>query len=272
MSKASELHLKSKDPSYDTTRELAIDREPPQAQMLAKRADLTPMTMLDRAIASGAGVDVLEKLVGLQERWEANQNRRAYNAAIAAARAEMPVILKNREVDFTTSKGRTNYVYEDLAEIARTVDPILARHGLSYRWRTVSAGDDVTVTCVISHGAGHSEENSLSGKRDETGNKNPLQGIGSTVTFLQRYTLKSGLGLAAAKDDDGAAAGGGAEFVTEEQAKELEALCGQAGAKAATFLEWLRAENFAHIAARHYERAKKELNDKIAATAAKANQ
>jgi hypothetical protein len=142
--------------------------------------------------------------MNLQERWEANQARKAFDDAMAAAKAEIPTINKNRMVDFTGKTGvRTHYRHEDLGEIARTVDPILAKHGLSYRFRTASpVGEPVTVTCVISHRDGHSEENTLVGPRDESGNKNAIQSIGSTLSFLQRYTLKAGLGLAASYDDE----------------------------------------------------------------------
>jgi hypothetical protein len=61
----------------------------------------------------------------------------------------------------------------------------------------------VTVSCIISHRAGHSEENSLSARHDTSGNKNPIQALGSAVTYLQRYTLKAAVGVAAAADDDG---------------------------------------------------------------------
>ncbi len=166
---------------------------------------ITPMEMLDRAVSNGASIETLEKLMALQERWERNNARRAFDAAMALARAELPIIIKNREVDFTTAKGRTNYVYEDLASIAKAVDPILAKHGLAYRFRTTQDGGTVTVVCILSHRDGYSEENSLSAARDDSGNKNSIQGVGSTVTYLQRYTLKAGLGLSATKDDDAAA-------------------------------------------------------------------
>jgi hypothetical protein len=96
------------------------------------------MDMLNRAVSSGASLDMVEKLMTLQERWEANQARKAFDNAMAAAKAEIPNITKNREVDFTSQKGRTHYRYEDLGEIARVVSPILAKHGLSYRYRTTS--------------------------------------------------------------------------------------------------------------------------------------
>ena len=40
------------------------------------------------------------------------------------------------------------------------------------------------------------------GGADQSGNKNGFQAIGSAVTYLQRYTLKSALGLSAEVDDD----------------------------------------------------------------------
>src|SRR5690606_5138426 len=135
-----------------------------------------------------------------------DEARRAFDTAIAEAKGEIPVIRKNREVDFTSSKGRTHYRYEDFAEVARTVDPILRRHGLSYRFRVASPPNEpVTVTCILAHREGYAEEVTLTAGRDESGNKNHIQAISSTVTYLQRVTLKAALGLAAAEDDDGRA-------------------------------------------------------------------
>src|SRR5690606_38683655 len=97
-------------------------------------------------------------------------------------------------------------------------------HGLSYRFRTTSdLNQPVAVTCIVSHAAGHYEENTLSGPRDDSGNKIAIQQVGSTITFLQRYTLKAALGLAAAADDDdGRGAGNGDQtMITEEQVAHL---------------------------------------------------
>jgi hypothetical protein len=123
---------------------------------------------------------------------------------MAAAHGELPTILKNRAVDFTTSKGRTNYQYEDLSSVTQSVSPIFSKHGLSFRWRTNSDKPGaVSVTCIIAHAGGHSEETTLACQADVTGNKNDIQAIGSAVTYLQRYTLKAACGIAASVDDDG---------------------------------------------------------------------
>lgn len=178
---------------------------------VTQSAALTPMELMDKALSSGAGVDTLGKLMELQERWEQNQAKKAFDEAIAAAKAEIGPIKKNRHVGYDSKKaeaGRTEYSHEDFAEIAKQINPILATHGLSYRFRTASPPDAaVTVTCIISHRMGYSEENSLQAPRDTSGSKNPIQAIGSTVTYLQRYTLKAALGLAAENDDDGQQSG-----------------------------------------------------------------
>jgi len=163
---------------------------------------ITPMGMLEKALAGGAGIDVLERLMALSERWQVNQAQRAFSEALSSARGTMPFITKSNQVSY--GQGKTQYKYEDLAYVIEQVTPSLSQNGLSFRWRTDSDTPGyVTVTCILSHREGHSEENSLSGPYDTSGNKNAIQAIGSVVTYLQRYTLKASLGVAAGHDDDG---------------------------------------------------------------------
>jgi hypothetical protein len=223
----------------------------------AQHRSVTPMAMLDRALASGASLETLDKLFALQERWEASQARKAFDEAMAAAKAEIPVIAKNRTVDFTSTKGRTHYRYEDLAEIARTINPILGKYGLSYRFRTTAQPNEpVIVTCIISHRLGYFEENTLTGPRDESGQKNSLQQVGSTLSYLQRMTLKAALGLAAAEDDDGRAGGNSedAGAITEEQVAKVRSLIKETSTDEPAFLKWLDVEKVEDIPASQMKR------------------
>lgn len=230
-------------------------------------APATPMTLLENAVAAG-NIELAEKLMSLQERWEANQARKAFDAAMAAAKAEIPTISKNREVDFTSSKGRTHYRYEDLGEIARVVSPILARHGLSYRYRTTSnVNEPVTVTCIVSHRDGHYEENTLCAGRDESGNKNSIQAIGSTSTYLQRMTLKAALGLAVSNDDDGKASTQTVDdappppgAISEQQADNLRELLEAKGASLGAFLGWAKQKRLIDIPADQYDACVEGIN------------
>lgn len=205
---------------------------------------MTPMDMLNRAVSSGASLEMVEKLMDLQQRYEAVQARKSFDAAIADAKSEIPVIVRN-------ATGHNSKKYADFAAIASAVDPIISKHGLSYRFRTVQT-DRIAVTCIISHKAGHSEETTLSGPADTTGSKNAIQAIGSTLTYLQRYTLIQALGLAASNDDDGKTAAR-ADAITEEQADEIRELLEAKGANRAQFLKWAKVERVEDIPASHYE-------------------
>lgn len=218
---------------------------------------VTPYSLLDRAVASGASVETLTRLMELQERHERNQARKAFDEAMAAAKGEIGPIKKNREVDFTSAKGRTNYRHEDLAEVARTIDPVLRQHGLSYRFRTSSAiGEPVSVTCIVSHRLGHSEENTLQAGRDESGNKNSIQAVGSTITYLQRYALKAALGLAASNDDDGRPSDTrDNEPISSEQVAKIQALAEETKTSIPKLCALLKVESVPELTVVAYNRA-----------------
>ena len=244
----------------------ALEIQEPQGREVVADANnmITPMTMIDRALVSGAAPETLERLLALQERWEANQGRKAFDEAMAAAKAEIPTIRKNRTVDFTSSKGRTHYKHEDLAEIAETVNPILGKFGLSYRFKTTNAPNEpITVTCIITHRMGYFEETTLAGPRDDSGNKNALQQVGSTLTYLQRMTLKAALGLAASEDDDGQKSEAPPATITKEQREELQALIEQSGSDVPEFCEWAKIESLADLPSDRFLKSKNAVEARI---------
>jgi hypothetical protein len=227
---------------------VAEDREP-------SRVVMTPMEMLDRAVSQGANVETLSKLMDLQERWEANQARKAFERAMSEVKAELPRIIKNKTVDFTTQKGRTNYQYEDLASIMNQIGPVLSKHGLSVRYRTsAEPNQPITVTCIISHSMGHSEENTLMAGKDESGNKNSIQAIGSTVTYLQRYTIKAALGLAAGADDDGAKADASGP-ISEPERQVILTMIDETATDIAKFCEVFQIDSIANMPGTSFRRA-----------------
>jgi hypothetical protein len=218
-------------------------------------AAVTPMDMLNRAVSSGASLEMVEKLMTLQERWDASQARKAFDKAIAAAKAKITPIQRN-------AKGHNDKRYADFAAIAKVVDPILSEHGLSYRFRTAQS-DRISVTCILSHEAGHSEETTLTGPPDASGSKNAIQAIGSTLTYLQRYSLVQMLGLAAAADDDGKAGADG-DTISLEQVEELVALADEVGADKEAFCRYFKVGGFADITTKDFPRAVSALNKKRA--------
>jgi len=177
----------------------AVHQAPAIRAETALQATPTPADLLRMAVSSGADLDRLERLMSLQERWESNEARKAYNAAFADFKAEAVRIIKNREVTDGPLKGKA---YAELHSVVDAVTPALSRHGLSASWRlTKDAKDWMEVTCTLSHVGGHSESVSMGGPPDAGGAKNLIQQRGSTKTYLERYTLKAILGIAEGGDD-----------------------------------------------------------------------
>lgn len=178
---------------------------------------VTPMAMLQMAIEQGADLDKLEKLMDMKDRHEASEARKSYVVAMNQFRANCPTIAKTRT-------GH-NIKYAGLAETIEQIKGVLTDCGLSHSWRTGQENNGISVTCCVTHSMGHQECTMMSAPADDSGKKNKIQAIASTVSYLERYTLYAILGLASAEmDDDGNLAGAKVEYITPEQIAELEAL------------------------------------------------
>ncbi len=183
---------------------------------------VTPMELLSAAVTQGADTSKLEKLMELQERWEANEARKAFVVAMAKFKENPPKIVKDKQVAFLDVK----YKHAELDQVSGKIGLALSLVGISHRWNVEQAAGAIRVTCILTHVQGHSESVTLEGVADQSGKKNAVQGIGSTVAYLERYTLLAATGLATGEDDnDGAGTGTAAlEFITEaHDATELKA-------------------------------------------------
>lgn len=172
--------------------------------------EASPFGMMLTALGRGASLELVESAMKLQERWEANEARKAFVQAMADFKAEPLEIFKRKQVGYTTDKGGfVGYKHAELSHITDVVVPAMARHGLSHRWDLQQGGGRIVVICTITHRLGHSESVSLDGSPDSSGKKNCIQQVASTITYLQRYTLLASTGLATKDDadDDGKGAG-----------------------------------------------------------------
>lgn len=240
-----------------------------QNQVVQHGNSVTPMQLLSIAVSSGADTEKLKDLMALQERWEANQAKKAFDAAISKARAKIKPIVKTAHVSYQGRNGgaATDYFHETLDAIATQIDPILGEFGLSYRYRSKLENAALHVTCIIAHEDGHSEETTLAGSPDTSGSKNNYQAIGSAATYLQRYTLKLALGLSAAKDDDAQSATNQAsqdvEYINEEQIGDLMTLINNSGYPLQEFCKIGRVDKLHEIRADRFQAAKNRLLKEI---------
>lgn len=185
----------------------------------------TPADLLRVAMERGANMDLMERLMALQERHEANEARKAFVDNMAAFKCEPLDIFKRKEVGYKTQDGGfVGYKHAELSDVVAVVVPALARNGFSHRWDVKQEQGRVFVTCIVTHRAGHSESLTMDAAPDDSGKKNKLQQVASTVTYLQRYTLLGITGTAAKGMDDDGAGSGEEEGAGDEQSELLESL------------------------------------------------
>jgi len=201
----------------DTTTELI--EQPQQAMQITPPTNTTPAQLLAIAVQRGADIAQLERLMALQERFEANEARKAYHDAVSAFRAEPIEIFKRKGVGYETNDGNfVGYKHAELSDVTDAIAPMLAKHGLSYRWDERVEGKTVHCTCIVSHRLGHEERGQpLPGPFDDSGKKNQIQQLGSTLTYLRRYTLLGVLGLSTKGEDNDGAGGDGDDAPTVKE-------------------------------------------------------
>lgn len=177
-----------------------------------------PSQLLSQAIDKGIDIAGLEKLMDLQERWERNRAKALFFEALALFQSRVPKIEK-------TSQGY-GYLYAKLGEIDKTIKQSMEDCGLSKRWTISEDGDKVTVVCVITHVAGHSESSAIGPVSwdllEKTKQMNGLQHRAAVIQYLQRYTCIAALGLTTADEDTDAQTP--PEVISETQAADLDAL------------------------------------------------
>lgn len=178
----------------------ALELKKPNGVESMTVSSATPMDLLEMAVSKDLSIEKLQQLMELQLKWEANEARKAFVSAMNAFKANPPTIVKNRDVAF----GNTKYSHATLDNVCEQVTKALSVHGITHRWKIDDSGDMIAVTCVLTHGRGHSEETTMRGPADQSGSKNPIQARASTITYLERYTLLAATGLAAGNDTDGA--------------------------------------------------------------------
>jgi hypothetical protein len=179
------------------------------------------LPMIDRFLAAGGDIDKLDKILDLKDRWDRSEAEKAYNAAKAAFKANPPDVYKDKKNNQYGSQ------YTSIGNMVNTVSAALSPHGLSASWDIdQSDAKNITVTCILVHAMGHRESVKMSGPPDDTGQKNALQKIKSTVTYLKLATFEAVTGVASKEgnlDDDGNGSGSPANVAVATAAANREA-------------------------------------------------
>jgi hypothetical protein len=159
-------------------------------------------------------IDKMERLLQMQERIYSRNAEMEFNAAMSAMQDEMPSIAE---------RGRShngNYAtFEDINDVAK---PIMKRHGFSVSFRVKNIQGGIEVTGVLMHKAGHREETTMTLPFDDSGKKNSVQQIGSSVTYGKRYVMSAMLNITTRGMDDDGNSAAPVKTVTPFQAGQIK--------------------------------------------------
>lgn len=195
-----------------------VDAEIPTLQLIASKehAQLavptaTPSYLLQLAVQQGADLDKLERLMALQERWEATEARKAFRESFAAFRGKNIIIPKTKTVD----RGRGgSFEQAEYDVICQRLSPALSEHGFGFRHdqkfgtrRIMVDGKEndvgwVWVTCFLEHNKGHTETLTLEGPPGDLTVNTATQNMQTTASYLKRQALLAITGTATGGEDD----------------------------------------------------------------------
>jgi|GEM_PF-635901 len=173
--------------------------------------EIEPMLALVERATRDQTVDVekMEKLLAMAERLQAKRAESEYDQAMNAAQSEMLPVARDSDNPQTRSR------YVSYGALDRAVRPIYTAHGFSLSFGTRASGPDrVTITCRVSHRAGHTERVEIEMPADGKGAKGgdvqtKTHATGSAVSYGMRYLLKMIFNVSVGEfDDDGNAAAG----------------------------------------------------------------
>lgn len=206
------------------------------------KAEPTLMDILHEAVTRGADVGVIERLVALKERVDRNEAEKAFYEAKARLHEKLPQIEKSGAIVVGNTVRSRYALYEDIDVVLR---PLLAEEGLSVEFDAPKLeGGQLHMTCTLAHRQGHREIKTLTLPLDNSGSKNPVQAVGSTVSFGKRYLLGMHINLVTKdEDDDGGGGKNTGEPLTQEQRDDIELLVKETKTDQAKLFAWIGTQS-----------------------------
>jgi hypothetical protein len=217
-----------------------------------------PGKLLEMAVERGADMDALEKLMDLQERWEARQAERDFNDALASFQAQCPPIMKRREASF---KGQHAYYFASLDDIMREIKPLLQQCGLTVSFSSDVQEGAITVRCRVAHGI-HAETSEMTVPTPSEMRVNDTQKMGAALSYARRYALCNALNIVVTDEDTDAAKLN--DPISEKQVVQLSELLEQfSNSRQSKFLAAFEINDLADLPVSRFEQARAALKRKI---------
>lgn len=213
---------------------------------------------------------MVEAMKGMYDLYREELRRKAevaFYAAMAQFQQECPPIPKTSKTKTDGGSGaKFAYTFAELDQIAKIVNPILSRHGLSYSWDSEVANAQIKAVCHLRHAEGHSITATFSCPATSNLPVSDQQKYASALTYARRYSLVQVLGLTTTDEDNdgGATQHMASATIKAGQADEIEDLLSDTQTDRAEWLKYYGIESVMDLPVSKFERAKKQLERKKA--------
>jgi hypothetical protein len=210
----------------------------------------------------------MAQLLELSRQVRADDAKAAYTRALVIMKPLLPIIdRKGRIVIHEKSKEKIkaneiqSTAYALWEDIDAAITPLLAKHGFVLTFRCGAGAEGrITVTGVLSHEEGHSEETTMTLPLDTSGSKNNVQAVGSSTSYGKRYTASLLLNLRTKGEDDDGKLGGDPGPISIEQVAALQDLLDRSHSDIEKFCKYMGVDALIHIPASGYSKALEALN------------
>lgn len=213
------------------------------------------LTMINQALHNK---DItVEKLNGLLD-FKERLDRKAYeveaNAAFSRVIANMPRIKKNGQIDFGKANSKP-IAYAKWEDVQDAIRPIYEAEHFTLRFDSVAReGGGANVSAILTHANGHTFTASVPLPLDLSGGKQSIQGMGSTVSYGQRYSTKQLFNLVFEGDDDDGVRGG-TTFINDAQAEQIKNLIIETRTDTLSFLRIFECASVENITSGNFKAA-----------------
>lgn len=178
------------------------------------------LAMIDKLLdRPDVAVEKIEKMLELHLNLKAEQAKAAYYSAYAQMQPELPTVVERGEIKNKYGQAQSRYaLWED---VVATISPTLAKYGFALSFRTEQPEGRLRVTGVLAHRDGHAEETTLELPLDNSGSKNAVQAVGSSVSYGKRYTAFALLNITSRGEDDDGQSAATRDTITDDEADQL---------------------------------------------------
>lgn len=197
-------------------------------------------------------------MLDIQERMMAKKAEAEFNEAFRRLRGKLPIIKKGDVVEY---KGKEVFKFAKWEKVQAIIDDIIAEEGFDLTFDSEIHPTGTATIAILHHQGGHTRRISTPPlPLDSGGGKNAIQGIGSSMSYGQRYATKFALNLRFEDDDNGHR--GGLVFINVEQQKIINELIAETKTDIDRFLRALEVASVENITLDVYPVARNMLSNK----------